>query len=323
VPVDPLLAGPPMEPTYLEPESFDGQSSGNGHGNGVSGNGSAVDVVEDPVDEWADDDLDLVEGLADAPDGHEVDAEPFGAADAVDPVEAETGTAIEARAAPSPPIEPYQPELPTAAVDLVDPPATVAVPAIVPVLDAPPVDAPPERSTVPPPPRRRRTRPRVRKVTRIVRYVDAWSVFKVALLLNAVIAAVMVTASVLLWNLANSTDVVDNIEGVIEDWLAYDTFTFDGQAMFRAVLVLAALFVIAATGFAVLAATLFNLISDLTGGVKVTVLEREVLAAMPPGARKIRGGAARRAAARQAAAQASSSPSGTPAVGYPTPDGSR
>jgi hypothetical protein len=334
VPVDPLLAGPPMEPTYLERESIEGESSGHGHGNGFSGNGSTVDVDEGPVDEgpvdewaddeWADADVDVIEGLADAPDDPEVvDAETILADDGSHPVEADAGTSIEARTAPSPLIEPYQPELPTAAVDLVDPPATVSVPAVVPVLDAPPADAPPERSTVPPPPRRRRSRPRVRKVTRIVRYVDAWSVFKVALLLNAVIAAVMVTASVLLWNLANSTDVVDNIEGVIEDWLAYDTFAFDGQAMFRAVLVLAALFVIAATGFAVLAATLFNLISDLTGGVKVTVLEREVLAAMPPGARKIRGGAARRAAARQVAAQASSSQPGTPGTGYPTPDGSR
>jgi hypothetical protein len=164
----------------------------------------------------------------------------------------------------------------------------------------------------------------VRKVTRILRYVDAWSVFKVALLLNAVIAAVMVTAAVLLWNLAYSTDVIDNVEGVVEDWLAYETFTFDGSAMFRAVLILAGLFVIGATGLAVLAATLFNLISDLTGGVKVTVLEREVIASLPPGARKVRGGAARRQAMRRAAAAASSSGphSDTPTT-YPAPDGPR
>jgi hypothetical protein len=135
---------------------------------------------------------------------------------------------------------------------------------------------------VPVPVRTRRRRPRVRKVTRIVRYVDAWSVFKIALFVNIILGIVMLTASVLLWNLAHTTDVVDNIEGVIADWFAYETFTLDGQALFRAVQVLTLLFVLAGTGLWVLAAVLFNLISDLTGGVRLTVLEQEVVAQRAP-----------------------------------------
>jgi hypothetical protein len=289
VPVDPLLAGPPMDAAMLESP------------NGVSRseNGATADVVEDD----AVDDLDVViddgelvieDGELAEVAGEEIDEGSAGLIDADELLAVDDDLAAEARTSPSPVLEPPV----TESVDLVEPPVTVAVPALLPAPTVPEPDVEPAAArTAPAPPRRRRTRPRVRKVTRIVRYVDAWSVFKVALLLNVVLAVVMVTASVLLWNLAYSTDVIDNVEGVIEDWLAYETFTFNGEAMFRAVLVLGALFVIAATGLAVLAATLFNLVSDLTGGVKVTVLEREVVAASPTSAPKRRG-AARRAAAR-------------------------
>jgi hypothetical protein len=296
IPVDPLLAGPPMEATRLEEEVS---------ANGLGGHdrGGSIGVVDDD-----DDRLELADPVAADVARAVIDAEDLLAADDVSfdrPAGGVDTSDLEpllyedqrwrARTAPHPSILPP----PTEAVEILDPPATVSVPALVPLVEAPemPAGAPQARSTVPPPPRRRRTRPRVRKVTRIVRYVDAWSVFKVALLINAVLATVMVTASVLLWNLAYSTDVIDNVEGVIEDWLAYETFAFDGQAMFRAVLILGGLFVIGATGLAVLAATLFNLISDLTGGVKVTVLEREVLTPSPSKTPKRRGGAARRAAA--------------------------
>jgi hypothetical protein len=348
VPVDPLLAGPPMDTTY-ERESAERQT-GNGtwtrthddvdfeddladyHGNGSGGNGSTPTDIDDDADLVADEvgertvDSRAADGIPSA--GTSVaDDEPFGATEALVAVADPSGSVaedIDARTAPAALVEPL-----TEPVDFADPPATVAVPALMPApveTDQPAVEAPVARPAVPPPPRRRRTRPRVRKVTRIVRYIDAWSVFKVALLLNAVVAAVMVTASVLLWNLAYSTDVIDNVEGVVEDWLAYETFAFDGSAMFRAVVILAGLFVIAATGLAVLAATLFNLISDLTGGVKVTVLEREVIASPPPGARKVRGGAARRAAIRRAAAASAASsgpPSGEPPTTDPTLNGPR
>jgi hypothetical protein len=48
-------------------------------------------------------------------------------------------------------------------------------------------------------------RPRVRRVTRVVRHLDTWSVFKVALVFNLVLYVVALTAGVLLWNVAYST----------------------------------------------------------------------------------------------------------------------
>ncbi len=56
-----------------------------------------------------------------------------------------------------------------------------------------------------------RRRPRVRRVTRVVRHVDTWSVFKVAVVFNLFLYGVCLTAGVLLWQVAQNTGTVDNV----------------------------------------------------------------------------------------------------------------
>lgn len=161
------------------------------------------------------------------------------------------------------------------------PSVTEAVPLVAPapnglVADA---EASPAVAVVPPPPRpRRRARPRVRKVTRIVRSVDAWSVFKVALVFFTAMGVVLLTAGVLLWNLAQTTGTLDNVEGFFREAFQYDSFKLESEPVFRAGLTLIALFIVVGTGMSVVMAVLFNLIADLTGGIRLTVLEREVIA---------------------------------------------
>ena len=61
-------------------------------------------------------------------------------------------------------------------------------------------------------------RPRVRRVTRVVRHVDPWSVFKIAIVFNLVLYGVLLTAGVLLWNVAYATGTVDNLERFFESF---------------------------------------------------------------------------------------------------------
>jgi hypothetical protein len=120
-------------------------------------------------------------------------------------------------------------------------------------------------------------RPRVRKVNRIVRRVDAWSVFKIALVFWAVAVVILLVAGVLLWNLAESTGTLVNIEGFIKELFGLETFEFDGGKVFRSAWMIGAVLVVAMTAMSITMAVLFNLISDLLGGVRVTVLEEEVV----------------------------------------------
>ncbi len=121
-----------------------------------------------------------------------------------------------------------------------------------------------------------RSRPRVRRVTRVVRSIDPWSTFKVSLLFSLVLYLALLLAAVLLWNVAHTTGTVDNVERFLESF-GWESFTFEGGQLFRALWVAGLFGVAALTGLAVLAATVFNLIADLVGGVQVTVLEEEVV----------------------------------------------
>jgi hypothetical protein len=178
---------------------------------------------------------------------------------------------------------------PTTAVAVVGVPSvlddlmlTAAMPglvtAAVPAVDASvPAAAPVTRTTI----ATRSRRPRVRKVRRVVRSVDAWSVFKVSLVFYALVYVVVLVAGVLLWNLAISTGTVANIEGLVKELFGLDKFTIDGAQLYRASWALGAFLAIGGTGLNVVAAVLFNLITDLVGGVRLTVLEEEVRADLP------------------------------------------
>jgi Transmembrane domain of unknown function (DUF3566) len=121
----------------------------------------------------------------------------------------------------------------------------------------------------------RRKRPRVRRVRRIVRSIDTWTVFKVSALFYLCAYVVCVIAGVLLWNLAYSTGTVDNVERFFESF-GWETFEFKGGEIFHAGWIIGLFLVVAGTGLNVTLATFFNLITDLVGGVGVTVLEEEV-----------------------------------------------
>ena len=124
-------------------------------------------------------------------------------------------------------------------------------------------------------------RPRVRRVSRVIRDIDPWSVFKVGLVFHLVLYFVVLISLVLLWNVAESTGTIENVENFMESF-GWESFSFDGGALFKNLWVLGLFMVILFTGLWVLIATIFNLITDLVGGIRVTVLEEEVRASNDP-----------------------------------------
>ncbi|MGB1687017.1 MAG: DUF3566 domain-containing protein, partial [Ilumatobacteraceae bacterium] len=54
-------------------------------------------------------------------------------------------------------------------------------------------------------------RPRVRRVSRVLRHIDPWSTFKVAALFSLVSYVVLLTAGVMLWRVADSTGTIANV----------------------------------------------------------------------------------------------------------------
>jgi hypothetical protein len=120
-----------------------------------------------------------------------------------------------------------------------------------------------------------RRRPRVRRVSRVLRHIDPWSVFKVAAIFSLATYVSVLTSGVLLWRVADSTGTLANIERWFTQF-GWETFELKGDDIFSAAWVIGLFVAVGTTGFAVLSATLFNLVSDIVGGVRVSVLEEEV-----------------------------------------------
>ncbi len=115
-----------------------------------------------------------------------------------------------------------------------------------------------------------------RRVRRVLRKIDTFSLAKMAFLFHLCLSLVVVVASLLLWTVADGQGLVDQLEKTIRTNLQLDTFNIEGKVLFRSAVAMAVLFALLGTGLWILGAFLFNLLSDLVGGVQVWVLE-EVL----------------------------------------------
>jgi hypothetical protein len=122
---------------------------------------------------------------------------------------------------------------------------------------------------------KRAMRTEARRVRRVVRKIDPWSVLKVSLIFYVCMYVILMIASVLLWSAAASSGTVDNIEDFVID-LGFSDFEFKADQMFRAAVFGGAILMVVGTGFTVLVSVLFNMISDLVGGIRVTMIEQEI-----------------------------------------------
>ena len=127
---------------------------------------------------------------------------------------------------------------------------------------------------------------RARRVRRLVRHVEPWSVLKVSLILYFCAWAIMLFVGVTLWNLAVNSGLVADVEGFVVELFALESFKINADQIFRIAAVGGLLLVLAGSGLTVLAAVLFNLISDVTGGVRLTVVEEETARPRPRRARR-------------------------------------
>jgi hypothetical protein len=100
-------------------------------------------------------------------------------------------------------------------------------------------------------------------------------VLKLSFLFYLCIALVLLIAGVALWNIAGAFDVIKNIEKFIRQLFDLQTFRLRASVIFGFSALGAAILVVLGTGVNVLVAVLYNLMSDVIGGVQVIVLEEQ------------------------------------------------
>ena len=116
--------------------------------------------------------------------------------------------------------------------------------------------------------------PQGRRVRRVVRKIDTWSVLKVSALFYLSLVLVLLIAGVILWAAGSSVGAIESVEKFMRA-IGFDDFRFVGSQLFRGFTAAGLVLVILGTGLSVLIAVIYNLISDVVGGIQLTVLEED------------------------------------------------
>jgi Transmembrane domain of unknown function (DUF3566) len=149
--------------------------------------------------------------------------------------------------------------------------ATVATPTTPPQGAEPTVPA-----GVPPSPRRGlRSKPqRSRQARVVVRKVGPWSVLKLSFLFYLCVMAVFLGAMVILYGILSAVGALDSLTRLIRDLFADQSFEIHGDWLFTRGLMIGLGMVVLWTLINVFVVFLYNLLSDIVGGIEVTLSER-------------------------------------------------
>ena len=117
----------------------------------------------------------------------------------------------------------------------------------------------------------------VRRVRRVLRKIDPWTVLKVSIIFNFIIVMAISIGIAIAWSLLRNSGIPDSIVDSVNELAIFEEdISLDGPSYFRVMVFFSIVSTILLTGLATLSAVFYNLISDVVGGVEFVVLE-EVL----------------------------------------------
>lgn len=109
-----------------------------------------------------------------------------------------------------------------------------------------------------------------------VKRLDPWSVLKFGAVANVVVFAILMLVAGIIWFIVDRLQLVDQVCGIATD-VGFTSCGINAPNLFRALSLLGAMGVVVFTAVLVFAAFLYNLISDLTGGLTIGVVEEGVV----------------------------------------------
>ena len=127
----------------------------------------------------------------------------------------------------------------------------------------------------------RPTRLKARKVRRVVRHIDPWSVLAFSAVFHVVVIGSLFIGGLIIFVVASWFGMIDNLEGFIEQIGEYNTYEIKLFPLAKAMAIFSVIMILVSSIFLVLLTVIFNLISDLVGGIRVTVVEEDIIAENP------------------------------------------
>ena len=131
-----------------------------------------------------------------------------------------------------------------------------------------------------------------RRVRRILRKFDPWTVLKTSLVLSAMAALGLVLLSVVFWAVVSRLGLAEALDSAarrVALTAPEESLFKSGDEYLRGMVMLAGAWMMAVTALATVGAVLYNLVAELAGGIEFTVFEE-----VPAARGAERGGAAER-----------------------------
>ncbi len=123
-----------------------------------------------------------------------------------------------------------------------------------------------------------------RRVRRIVRKVDPWTILKVGSIFFLIAGLAIVLLSIIAWTIVTNLGLLDTIDSVARDVSfieANESLFRSGEQYFRVVVFFAFAWSVMMTGMATLGAVAYNLVSDIVGGLEFSVMEDVPVSQLP------------------------------------------
>ena len=126
-----------------------------------------------------------------------------------------------------------------------------------------------------PPEMRRGPRKRARQTRVVLRKVGPWSVFKFSLLFYLCVVTVILLALAMLYGILGAVGALEHVTEFARNLFADKSFSINGSWIFARLTVLGLAMVVIWSLINLFVAFLYNLISDVIGGIEVTLAERQ------------------------------------------------
>jgi hypothetical protein len=108
----------------------------------------------------------------------------------------------------------------------------------------------------------------------VLRKVGPWSVLKISFLFYLCVMAVIIGAMMILYAILGAIGALDSLTRLIRDLFADQSFEINGGWLFSRGLLIGLALVALWTLINVFIVFLYNLLSDVVGGIEVTLSER-------------------------------------------------
>jgi Transmembrane domain of unknown function (DUF3566) len=142
---------------------------------------------------------------------------------------------------------------------------------VVPPAAPEPTGTAPLRAELPRPPE---PAPRSRQARVVVRKLGPWSILKISFLFYLCVMVVIVGAMMILYGILGAIGALDSLTRLIRDLFADQSFKIDGGWLFSRGIAIGLGMVVLWTLINVFVVFLYNLLSDVVGGIEVTLSER-------------------------------------------------